>query len=322
MRHLLIVVAAISLAGCSGSSPAPTTPSTPTAPPVVTPAPAPTFTGTLTATNGSQPLANVAVSSGGTTDASGRFTVPAGVSALTFSGSSILTRIVNLQAPGHAFGVDAIALAGGFDLNFYRAFARNGFESPGALQPLRPRTGSIHIYLKTIDEAGQSIDTATLDATQAALMDSVGGWTGDHFSLDVTRGTNTKEGVSGWTTVKWPNPAEGGHCGLSQVGTDGGWISLNYLGTNCSCGGQSKIYPRLVRHELGHAMGYWHTDSPSDAMFGQTLTLTTQCTGGLSQREMIHARIMYSRPIGNTDPDTDPSFVLLSHLPETRVVVD
>lgn len=257
------------------------------------------------------------------TDGSGRFIVPANTGSLTFSGASILTRVVNLQTPGHSFAVDAITLSGGFDLFFYRELARNGFEAPGSLEILRPRSGPINLYLKTVDEAGQVIPTATIDTTEAAMRDSISGWTGGKLNwASVVRGTSTMEGQHGWTTVKWPNPPEAGHCGLSQVGTDGGYVSLNYLGTNCSCGLQSQVYPRLVRHELGHALGYWHTDSPSDVMYGQTLTIATQCVGSLSQREMIHAPIMYSRSAGNTDPDTDPSFVTLSHLGAARLVVD
>ena len=60
----------------------------------------------------------------------------------------------------------------------------------------------------------------------------------------------------------------------------------------------------LVRHELGHALGYWHTDAPTDVMSAVTWISNVQQP---SARERAHAAIAYARPVGNTDPDTDPS---------------
>jgi hypothetical protein len=49
-------------------------------------------------------------------------------------------------------------------------------------------------------------------------------------------------------------------------------------------------------------MGFFHTDSSDDVMFSEDV----QCTREVSARERYHAAIAYARPVGNSDPDTDP----------------
>ena len=50
-------------------------------------------------------------------------------------------------------------------------------------------------------------------------------------------------------------------------------------------------------------MGFFHTDSRSDVMFKSAVV----CDGSISGRELAAAAIAYARPVGNTDPDSDPS---------------
>lgn len=184
---------------------------------------------------------------------------------------------------------------------FWNEFVFNGFESPSALQPLRRLTSAPMLYLKTVDEAGQAIDAVTLQTVEDAMRGVAPTWGGGQFGLaGVQRGTGTMEGQRGWLTVKWPNPSAGAFCGESQIGTDGGWIRLNYLGNvNCSCGGASRIYPRAARHELGHAFGYYHTDSSSDVMKGGSIA-SNLCDAQPSPRELYHATIAYQSPVGST----------------------
>ena len=76
------------------------------------------------------------------------------------------------------------------------------------------------------------------------------------------------------------------------------------------------MYPWLVRHELGHAFGYWHTDNPTDVMYG---IAGLGCEGMPSARERYHAAIAYSRPVGNRDPDDDTSTATILSLPRVTV---
>lgn len=185
-----------------------------------------------------------------------------------------------------------------FSQVFWNEFVHNGLEAPAALQPLRRLTAAPMLYLKTVDEAGNPIDFATLNTVQTAMRDVASIWGGGQFGLaGIQQGTGTMEGVHGWITVKWPSTNAGNFCGLSQVAVDGGWIELNYLfGGTCTCGA-SKIRPRTAKHELGHAFGYYHTDSDADVMKNPGLT----CDANPSDREIYHASIAYQTPVGATD---------------------
>lgn len=301
-RGVSLVLLALVASACAWSNPVG---SSPTPPPV-------RLSGRVTATNGGQPIAGVSVGLNDvstTTDGTGSYalSLTAGSGGLLqIGGAGIVPRTVRVTVansrdlPVHVFGA-------GFDITFYRRFARNGLDAPTVLQPIRRWNQAPKVYLRTIDEAGQPIDAVTLDTVAATLINTAATWSGGLFGLaTLERGTETRQGVAGWITVKWPNPPEADNCGRAQIAADGGWISLNYLYQNgkTTCGWRgSRVAPSVVRHELGHAFGYTHTGEPTDVMAGMP-----GWPGDLqpSAREQEYARYVYSRPIGNTDPDVDP----------------
>lgn len=187
-----------------------------------------------------------------------------------------------------------LALSGTFDSVFFKAFVQNGYESPGRLEPVRRLPGPLRIYMRTADDAGRAIDAVTLASTARVIVESVGIWSGDQFGVtEILRGTSTREKVAGWLTIKWSSVPTANSCGRSTVGIDGGYIEFNDLG-DCSCGTPSRIYPRLVRHELGHAMGYYHTDRASDVMYGRAVA-PEACDLQPSERERRYAKYLYSQ---------------------------
>lgn len=178
-----------------------------------------------------------------------------------------------------------------FSLSFYRQFAQGVIESGGTIYPLVRWQRAPKIYLQTIDERSAPVDSRLLDQTATAIINTAGQWTGGSFGVEgIERGTDTKENQAGWITVRWRTS---GVCGDSTHGIEGGTITMNWRRSECTCG------PLVAKHELGHALGYWHTDSNNDLM---AATFQVVCDKPLSDREKFHARVAYSQAIGSLDP--------------------
>jgi len=301
MRVLLVLLALFAIA-CSGSNP-----SSPTPPPPVIPKAV--ITVHVTTTGSGEPLSGLQADLGGqiaTTNGDGGVQyqiAPGGPARLALTGAGIIPRSV-MVATGtsrEAF-VDAISTSR-IDPTFYRGIVRNAFE--GGNEPLRRWTRNPSVYLQTFDSAGNHIDAVTLNTVEVNIRSTVPVWTNGQFVVEtVERGTASREGSPGWLTVKWSTTVPG--CGQAQVGLEGGTIEFQSQTRTCWFGG-SAVAPTVIRHELGHAMGFWHTDGPSDLMKGGNWT-----NGDLqpSARERAAAAIAYSRPVGNTDPDVDPASVV------------
>lgn len=182
-----------------------------------------------------------------------------------------------------------------FDLTFYRQFVHNALETP--LQPLRRQPEAPRIYLRTVYDNGAPIDPITLDHTAAALINTAGALTGVFGLAGLERGTDTRQGQRGWITVRWSDRTDVNACGTAAVG--GGLIML-YPRNNCRCPGHAAIMEMAtIKHELGHALGYWHTDNVNDLMYRQSFG---ECDKVPSAREVYHAALAYTRPIGSLAP--------------------
>lgn len=273
-----IVACAVLLTGCSGNG-SPVTPGASTI----------TLAGTVTATNGGQPLAGAHIDTGGrsaVTNESGRFTLPeapTGRYALMISGAGLIPHVLTIDAQtATPLTLDAIAEASGFDLAFYRQFVRNGFEHAEALEPLRRWTTAPSFDIQTVDDTGAPVDPALRASVQAAIAATVPLLTGGRFNASFGSGVPVRF-IAGAGTF----------CGRAPIGPIGAWIELRYLSPTCT------NWTRTVSHETGHVLGFWHTDQSGDLMRnGGAVTP--------SPRERAHAQIAYRRPVGNTDVDNDP----------------
>jgi hypothetical protein len=226
--------------------------------------------------------------------------LPTGSALLSLTGAGIVPRTLRVAATGNRdMSVNAIATGTGFDLNFYRQLVRDATESP-ILQPLRRWTTSPNLYLQT----GAGADDRTLNMIEQVARNAVPQWTGGTLNVAaVERGPGSRAGQAGWLTIQFATDPR--YCGLSDVGLDGGVITLYPRTPNCGC----QVYPvkpASVRHEVGHALGFYHTDSVNDVMNATA----NQCDNPLSAREIYHAGIAYARTVGNQDPDTDAAGVV------------
>lgn len=307
-----VTICAVLCAAACGDSSSPARPS-PQPPPAVTPPPAPslvTMSGTVTATNGGHSLAGMTVEAAATlatTDGAGRYSMdlPAATQGgrFTVSGPGLLTRTGFFTGSGpRTLDLDAFALAG-FDSAYFRAIARNGYEEPDALQPLRRWTRAPRLYIRTLDDTGRPILPEVLQQVASIAAAVVPQYTNGRFGVaGIEQGTDTRSGQAGWLTIAWTRDATQ-FCGSAFVGLEGGTMSLTYDQPGCSCGSQ-KIRPRTVKHELGHAMGLWHSGQSADLMSGIGVA---ECDRNMTARELQHLDYLYRRPVGNTHPDNDPS---------------
>jgi hypothetical protein len=305
-------VLTVATIACGRTSTDPVSPDTPLSPSPPAPSGTNTVTVTLSAINGGQPLPGVTATLAGlsgTTDGDGRFIadVPPATTAapIEFSGPSIVPRRVTLAINSRAVALDAIQLGSGFSLDFYRQLVRNGHERPGELEPVRRWTQNPSFYIRTVyGPDNRPMDASTLDVVADTIASAVSEWTGGRLSVaQIERGTETRQGVPGWITVAWAAEIGDRVCGRSLVGSVPGYIELHPRNPECRCAGDPAQVSRFViRHEVGHALGLWHTDGPNDVMYDTF----NSCVGALSARERLHAPIAFARPLGNRDPDIDP----------------
>lgn len=183
-----------------------------------------------------------------------------------------------------------------WDLAFYRTFAHGG-----GFFALRHATEAPRIYLRTVDDGGTPMDALTLDQTAAALVNVTGQLTGA-FGVDgLERGTGTREGQPGWKTVRWSTMAieqtpTYSVCGEAHVGGD--VLTFYPRSKWCRCSGGPAVVLTIVKHEMGHILGFYHTDDPNDLMY----PASNACDKPPSAREMYHAAVAYSRPNGSPSP--------------------
>lgn len=318
--RITVVAAVVALGqGCGGASPSPSSPSPAPGPsvPAVPPPPSDDWvmSGRVVTYGTNVPVAGarVAPAAGSTvtTGAGGEFELSA---ANPPSSNTIPVRI---EAPGHVtrelhltyqtgrregLVIDLIPERRPFSLDFYRTLARNASETPGELEPLWRLTESPKFYVRTVDQNKRPIEPEVLDVVLPAIRKAVRDWTGGRLSVTTLEtGVTTRDRRPGWITVDITRNYDADFCGRALVGATDGWIEL--VDDRCHCG-SVKISGAVVAHEVGHALGFWHTESPDDVMYPYN---PGHCPPGiLSGDERYHSALAYSRTRMNLDPDADP----------------
>jgi hypothetical protein len=251
---------------------------------------------------------------GAVTDAAGRFTINGvpdnGSGVLTVSAGGYLFRGLGVSlAPARAsVPVDLIRDAPPFDLQFYRWFVRNGFESID-LQSTRPWTMDPSFYVKmTVEGSGAPVAPDVVQRIRELFEKSVPELSGGRRRMAAFEtGTATRPVETGWVNLTFYAQL-GAVFGQSTVGGNSGTISIRYGMVSTQTTNPFGCYTPevgIADHEVTHTMGYWHTPNVNADTFSGA-----GCPGTWPAHVRYHAALMYSRPAGNRDPDIDPPEVL------------
>jgi hypothetical protein len=198
--------------------------------------------------------------------------------------------------------IDLIPDRAPFALPFFREFVRNAYEEPETLQPIRRWTRNPNFYVNTINpRSGQPLFPSEIELIQQVIRDTVPQLTAGQFSagtIEVAAGARARRAdFINVSIVYEPNED---YCGRAVVGGNPGEITINY--ERCRTRACGQFPPQVIAHEVGHAMGYWHTSAEGI----MNPYASPHCTNvRFSADELLHARVAYARPPGNQDPDVD-----------------
>jgi hypothetical protein len=315
MRNLIAVAALALLLACGGGSP--TNPSPPPPPPPPPAAATWTIAGQIVDTLSSQPIsgASLAFAGGSASSASSsgewqlQGTGAGSNQTVTISAPGYVTRetTVRWAAAGRSdVRLDLIAERSPFSLSFYREFARNAFEEPETMRALRRWVRTPNFYIDTRNpKTGGTLLPSEVADIERAIREAVPQITGGQFSAGVIESAAAAfTPRADYIEVVIIYEPDATFCADAFVGANPGRIRLNYERCPSSCGAYP---PETIVHEVGHAMGFWH-HTGNGILNPNRLRICSNRQ--FSDLERQHARIVYSRPAGNMDPDRDPGTFL------------
>jgi hypothetical protein len=229
-----------------------------------------------------------------TADGAGRYAVALNdttVRHVTISAGGAMTRETYLRGSENrtCVDLDLVPASPAFLLQ-YREEAHNAKDLP--LTQIRRWTTAPNFTLAaTWKDSTEPVDPAVLNFTIALIRQYVPVWTAGQWqagTIEIIPAWRPP-GPIDWVQVYWVHDE---FRGMSGTGSNPGFMHFNSATTR---------EPATIIHELGHAMGLHHT-STFDFMMGPHQLAQTV----IPDDELRIARILYSRPPGNRDPDIDP----------------
>lgn len=298
------LLALLAAGGCGGGGDGSGAPAPPVSP--APPSASATYRGVLTATVTGAPVAGATLTAGGVSARSGAggvfgLTLPPGDHRVTISAPGFVSRTTTIRAPNDAAALDVIPEGGPWNLAFYRELVRNG-AGGGTLRPLTRWNAEPEFFIDTRPEptTGDAIPEETVAFVREAIGVTVKLLTGGQFTgervtatdsppADLTPGTV----VLRWNTAEVVERAGAADAFAFPVGGPANVVVFRHLDGTYA-----------VHHEIGHVLGLYHPldgNRPSHMWFKGELE-----PPHFTEWDIFHARVLYSRPPGNTDVDVDP----------------
>lgn len=307
-RLALRLVAAVALvagiAGCGGGgSSGPAAPASPTPTP---PSASASYRGVLTATVTGNAVAGATLTAGGVSARSGTggsfgLALPDGDHRLTITAPGFVSRTTTIRAPDEAAELDVIPENDLWHLDFYREIARNG-AGDGELRPLRRWDEEPEFYIDTRPEpaSGRRVSETTVAFVTEAIGVTVKLLTGGQLTGERVTATDSPPPddtpgtvILRWNTREVAERADSAEAFAYRVGGPANVVVFR---------DPDEAY--AVHHEIGHVLGLYHPLSghrPSHMWYSGELE-----PPHFTKWDVFHARVLYSRPAGNTDVDVDP----------------
>ena len=151
-----------------------------------------------------------------------------------------------------------------------------------------------------------SLDPALVERIREAIPHAAPQLTGTRYTGRIDAGPLGAQdrGGGGQITIEGVTPGEppvapacreieieSSNCGRAYVGSLRGCIVLNMQRRSC-------LTPSLIMHEIGHALGFYHTPNPVDVMHP-----TAPGHEDFSPLEQHHGAFAYTQPRGATYAD-------------------